>query len=128
MIYQSWNNCNHVCHICLHYCCPLRRDADKLIMTTQENNGTSIEQIANDFAKSFVESFSELCVASEQLAKAAQCCSQHIRTLAVSAIVRKMERLVHKHEQASFITRWYWKRRIKKLVSAIDELEMILNE
>ena len=97
-----------------------------MIVTTQEN--TSIEQFTNDFAKSFVESLSELNVASEQLAKDTQCCLSSIRTLAASAIMREMERLVYKYEQASFITRWYWKRRIKKLGSAIDELEKILNE
>ena len=82
---------------------------------------TNVDVIANNLANAFAE-FGK---ASEEAAK---CCSSAIRTVTASAVVSELERLVCKYEKASFITRWYWKRRIKKLNLAFDELETILNE
>lgn len=55
MIYQSCNNCNHACHICSHYCCPLRRDADKIIIDNVKERfdyhfALALKRIRNDCA------------------------------------------------------------------------------
>ena len=84
-----------------------------------------VEQFTNDFANNLANAFAEFGKASEEAAK---CCSSANRTVTASAVVSELERHVCKYEKASFITRWYWKRRIKKLNLAIDELETILNE
>lgn len=94
-------------------------------MGHSDNNETKeIERLSNEIANNLINAFVELNKASEQATK---CISSAIRTATASAVVSEMERLVHKYEQASFITRWYWKRRIKKLCLSIDELETILN-
>lgn len=95
-------------------------------MEHSDNNETKeIERLSNEIANDLINAFVELNKASEQAAK---CFSSAIRTTTASAVISEMERLVHKYEQASFITRWYWKKRIKKFGLAIDELKTILNE
>lgn len=95
---------------------------NNFIMNAQDNNDPmSVEQFVNDFTNAFAE----LGKASEDAAK---CFSSAIRSATISAIANEMERLILKYEQASFLTRWYWKRRIKKLCVGIDELKVMLNE
>lgn len=83
-----------------------------------------IEQFANDFAKDFTNALAESEKTSEEADK---CCLSAIRNATASAFIKEFERLVCKYEKAPFITRWYWKRRIKKLGLAIDELNKILS-
>lgn len=84
-----------------------------------------MEQFANDLANNLTSAFAELGEASEEAAK---CFPSAIRTITASAVIDEFERLVYKYEKASFITRWYWKRRINRFILAIDGLKPILNE
>lgn len=79
-----------------------------------------VEQFTNDFANNLANAFAEFGKASEEAAK---CCSSAIRTVTASAVVSEFERLVCKYEKASFITRWYWKRRIKNLTWLLMNLK-----
>lgn len=79
-----------------------------------------VEQFTNDFATNLANAFAELGKTSEEAAK---CCSSAIRTVTASAVVSEFERLVCKYEKASFITRWYWKMRIKNLTWLLMNLK-----
>lgn len=89
-----------------------------------ERNAREFEQLANNWCDSLVE----CAKASEQVTQAFRNYSNTILHNLVLTLIHKIEYTCQKYAKASFLTRWYWKRRINKLYSDIEELNKILNE